>query len=277
MKTTRDHEAFSPWQKGMVCGIVTIDGEHQNLLRRLDELRRLAAGEVAYQNLVRRLTGLVRKIETHLSVERGMLADDSEAGALLEEDHDFLEICRDVILMVEEERDARLINEELIWFLRHQLTRHIYRFAEFYGQRNRGDDPPDLLVWSPIFSVGEKRLDGEHKLLIGHVNNLNRLLRGDTRPREVLEELCRFVDHARLHFAHEAGMLDGLSSDDREAHLREHDRMLHEAELLVTRIKSGRERLTRRQLLDFVRDWVVHHILVVDMKIKYHYRQTQSP
>jgi hemerythrin len=279
MKRATEPDPFPVWQKGMVCGIQTIDNEHQNLLRRLDELRRLAAGQVEYANLVRRLMGLVRKIESHLAGEREMLAkggDDPGLQALRSEDQDFLAICRDIILMVAEEADSKLINEELIWFLRHQLTRHIYRYADYYGEQASDTSPPDLLVWSPIFSVGEKFLDAEHKVLIGHVNKLNRLLRGETRANQVLEELEAFVDHARIHFEHESGMLHALDSDERDSHLEEHDQMLQQAEQLVERIKGGQERLTRRQLLDFVRDWVVHHILLVDMKIKYQYRRSAT-
>jgi hemerythrin len=262
----------------MATGNPLVDGEHQRLLRRLDEILHLAAARAGSKILLERLVRFVQEIGSHLQREHQLLRDAGFAELERHEQEDglFLQLCQDVLGTLDHDLDIEL-SAEAVLFLRQQVIQHIYHTdaplrEHFQGRARR--EP--LLAWSPLFSVGELSLDQEHQGLIDHVNQLYQLLDQPEERGPILMELHDFLEHARDHFEHEARLMTGLAQAERSAHIEEHDRMLDQAAAWVGRIERGEEQPSREQLLGFIRDWVVRHILFVDMRVKSHFSAERS-
>ena len=77
------------------------------------------------------------------------------------------------------------------------------------------------------------------------------------------------VNYTRTHFAYEEMLFKRYGYEDQVEHLKTHERM-------VTKISDFRDRYTGGErdigpeLLDFLKDWLIHHILEDDMAYTEH-------
>ena len=116
----------------------------------------------------------------------------------------------------------------------------------------------DNLEWDDAWSVGDARLDEQHKGLIGLINRL-----GSGAPVPVvLDELQIYVDE---HFRDEEGMLENAGYPDLAAHKRQHKAF--EEWLTVSR-RAFREpevsAMLRESIRAYLKSWLVNHIMVSD-------------
>jgi hemerythrin-like metal-binding protein len=117
------------------------------------------------------------------------------------------------------------------------------------------------LEWSDALSVGVAAVDEDHKKLVSLVNALFSACFvgvGDEAVSAVLKEL---IDYTQYHFAREEAFLRSHGSPALEPHAEEH-RKLTEQVLAISR--QGASALSD-EVLQFLRDWLTHHILETDM------------
>ena len=69
-------------------------------------------------------------------------------------------------------------------------------------------------------------------------------------------------------FQSESRLLQSYQVKGWREHLQEHDQMLRQAREWVAELEEGKLALKDEQVLNFVREWVVRHILFVDMQLK---------
>ena len=122
--------------------------------------------------------------------------------------------------------------------------------------------------WSEAMSVGVAVLDSDHRALIDLINALHDGLEFGDEPTElavVFEQLVIYVDH---HFAREEGVMDACGYPASAAHREEHRRLAQDMHYIRDRYIKGGEPRIGRELLDFLKDWLNHHILIQDMHYK---------
>jgi hemerythrin len=96
--------------------------------------------------------------------------------------------------------------------------------------------------WTETMSVGVDLFDSDHKALIGLINRLHESLEGD-EPAPLGEIFDTLIAYAELHFARE------------EKGFRE-------------RYPGGSDPARTGELLDYLKLWLNHHILIQDMAYK---------
>ena len=128
----------------------------------------------------------------------------------------------------------------------------------------RGSDM-EKIVWNPSFSVGVARLDEQHKNIINMINLLRSRPEVDVRSETVSELLTRLTRYASDHFATEEQLLVEYGYPELTEHKEAHtayrvklvalcqDTMYHNASV-------------PDELLRFLGDWWVNHILGADMR-----------
>lgn len=126
------------------------------------------------------------------------------------------------------------------------------------------------LEWSDEkFSVKVKEIDEQHKKLFGFINRLDDLIKSD-RSREKLSVLIEEMnDYAKYHFETEEKYFDKFEYPESDEHKSRHDHY-------ETSIKGFRKRLETLndsdlidfmyEILDYLQDWWIGHILHEDMK-----------
>jgi hemerythrin-like metal-binding protein len=124
----------------------------------------------------------------------------------------------------------------------------------------------EFMTWTPELTVGVAVLDDDHKKLIGIINQLHfGIMAGD--ERKILEAvLHELVDYTIFHFSREEEMLLKAGYPATPAHTIEHQKFIRQISNLEKRIKSGPVATLDLELMEFLRDWLFHHIMVSDKK-----------
>lgn len=122
-----------------------------------------------------------------------------------------------------------------------------------------------IIAWKPIYETGIVALDKEHQGLLAQVNKLYEAVR-DKREDEVLGDvLAMLEEYTENHFQHE----ERLMAEYRFPGLAEHQAVHQELRDAVQKLKMRAPVATQelaRELLQFLRVWVLEHITEVDKK-----------
>ncbi|MCF6265302.1 MAG: bacteriohemerythrin [Desulfuromusa sp.] len=120
-----------------------------------------------------------------------------------------------------------------------------------------------VISWKEIYATGIVALDEEHRGLIQEINRLYEAVR-DKRGEDVTEGiLTALVAYTVDHFQHEEKLMAEYHFPGLEEHQKIHQELIATVEELKERATSGTEDLAR-ELLIFLRTWLLEHILKVD-------------
>ena len=130
----------------------------------------------------------------------------------------------------------------------------------------------DAIPWKKEYSVNIQELDEQHKLLIQMINDLHGLIVRKSNPGTVCEVLERLIHYTRTHFDDEETLMRNSDFPGYEAHKARHDQFIGEVEALERRAKisQGSEQLVGMEMLFKLKDWLVDHIVVMDMDYSRH-------
>jgi len=120
-----------------------------------------------------------------------------------------------------------------------------------------------LLAWSSSLEVGHGEIDHQHRRLVDLVNRLNEAMslgHGREVTGTILQEL---VEYTVNHFAFEESLMRDHAYPGREHHLQEHRKLVESVSEFKRQFESGQGSISV-ELMAFLRDWLVNHILKVD-------------
>lgn len=121
------------------------------------------------------------------------------------------------------------------------------------------------IVWSQVFGVGVPAFDAEHQRLVDLINQCHEAHLGGAPAPAVYQVLNALVRYAEEHFSHEQRAMDHHRFPERFQHKLEHDRFLEQVFELNRRLADG-ETEVGEDILAFLRDWLLNHILRTDRK-----------
>ena len=130
-----------------------------------------------------------------------------------------------------------------------------------------------LMQWSEKMSVGVPELDADHKQLIRIINQLAADADSDERKAAVRQSLFGLLRYAEYHFAREEGVLAACRYAGLEEHKAEHRDFIARIGELNRRFDSDPEEsaaVVNQTLLNFLQDWLNHHILIEDKAYRLH-------
>lgn len=125
-----------------------------------------------------------------------------------------------------------------------------------------------FFTWTPKMSVGLNRLDDDHKSLIAIINRLAESLEDEKASRVVQQSLTALLRYTEYHFGREEAVLRAVGYDHLTHHRDEHGRFVEELKELRADFTELDDVDQKRRLLDFLKDWLTHHILIEDMAYK---------
>ena len=121
-----------------------------------------------------------------------------------------------------------------------------------------------LVHWQNSYALGMEEIDEQHKMLF---DIMNRLWDGIVRNAPaasmtpLLEELERYTV---LHFTEEETFMRSIHYPQIDAHMALHRRFVQKIQDEKAKTMNGQP--TSLELLHFLRDWLVNHILVEDKR-----------
>ena len=123
------------------------------------------------------------------------------------------------------------------------------------------------LEWNDKYSVGVELIDDQHKIMFATINELIDAI--DTTPTKeklvaIIEQL---VNYKKFHFATEEKYFAEFNYEKSDDHIAKH-RMFNE-KLAEVQSKCGDDViLLAFELVDFLEDWLVDHLMTADQEYK---------
>jgi len=122
--------------------------------------------------------------------------------------------------------------------------------------------------WLKKYELGVPAVDEQHGSLFKVINEIDDAIRSGKGAEVVGRQFEFLLEYAHQHFKDEGALLEGLSTRGILYHKAEHARF--EAELVARhrRYLKNPTALHAEGFLMFLADWLVNHILKVDMDLK---------
>lgn len=120
-----------------------------------------------------------------------------------------------------------------------------------------------LIIWSSNLCVGVKSIDAQHKKLVGMINDLHEAMKEKTSRTVMVDIVGRLKDYVVTHFKHEEHIFDAHGYPEAEAHKLIHNQFVERILDFEEGLQGGQATLSL-EVLQFLKDWLVDHIMGTD-------------
>lgn len=125
----------------------------------------------------------------------------------------------------------------------------------------------EKIIWNDSYSVGIKEIDQQHKKLVEMINQLIDASGVSVRSETVSDTLTGMTNYAMYHFQTEEDLMREYEYPQYDAHHLAHMGFIRKtAEMAAAAIEL--EQTVPVELLSFLKDWLINHILKSDMQYK---------
>ncbi len=118
--------------------------------------------------------------------------------------------------------------------------------------------------WSDDMSVGVPLIDSDHQALIGFINELHDGVESGDELAALGATLGKLVAYIEFHFTREEKVLQACGFPDIEAHRSGHRDFTGRIRDVQDRYQREADAAMTRDLLEYLKDWLNHHILIQD-------------
>jgi hemerythrin len=129
-------------------------------------------------------------------------------------------------------------------------------------------------IWSEKYLLGVNSMDDEHKVLVDKINFLVANLESQYEKKNKPSLMAAFNDLASYtheHFAHEEKFMQSIQYPQLNSHKKIHEKLLDQVGKYGQQIENGT--LDDQKLISFLRNWLISHIMGVDMQYAIHYKE----
>jgi hemerythrin-like metal-binding protein len=122
-----------------------------------------------------------------------------------------------------------------------------------------------LFPWSDAYSVKIAMVDSQHKVLVDLINELHQAMMARRGKESLGGVLASLIQYTKGHFATEEGLLRANEYPDLVTHKAEHERFTQTILEFQGRFQRNEVAMTI-DVMDFLKDWLIKHIMGVDKK-----------
>jgi methyl-accepting chemotaxis protein/hemerythrin len=129
-----------------------------------------------------------------------------------------------------------------------------------------------MFKWNEKYSVEIQSIDNQHKEIFMALNRLLEAMKmgqGSDVTDQIILELERYAVN---HFQKEEFFFQRFNFQGSTEHVNEHQKFIKKVAVLKSDLKSGKLTLTF-ELLNFLKEWIDHHILIIDRQYTDCFRQ----
>ena len=124
-----------------------------------------------------------------------------------------------------------------------------------------------MYQWSDEYSLGIEEIDQQHRRLIEIANQIYEIMNDQWRLdkyNQILEVLGEMKDYTIYHFKSEEEYMAKIGYKKRFSHAIEHSAFVEKLNAVDLRDIDEKQDKYLRDLLGFITDWVVNHIMTTD-------------
>jgi len=126
-----------------------------------------------------------------------------------------------------------------------------------------------LIDWNDALSTGYRPMDADHMRLAELVNELHDNLLAGSSMTLIEAGFHRIARHTANHFRHEERLMAESSFPDSLNHTLAHQQLETQIADLLRQVDAG-EPVFTLELVEFLRNWLLNHILSMDKKLGEH-------
>lgn len=130
------------------------------------------------------------------------------------------------------------------------------------------------IKWRDNYDIGFKEVDEQHKQLVSIINELYEAQSTGTSKIVIGESLDKVIDYTRYHFESEEKYMKNYNYPGLDQHKKEHIDLINQAENLKKEFTNNNLLLSLKTL-DFLKDWLINHILGSDKEFGEYVRQQE--
>ena len=122
-----------------------------------------------------------------------------------------------------------------------------------------------IIKWKQVYETGIVALDKEHQALVEQINALFEAVRAK-RGAEVYADVVAMLEtYVREHFAHEERLMQEYQFPGLAEHQQVHQNLVAAVQKLTVD-HAVMDECAAHELLNFLRTWILEHIVKVDKK-----------
>lgn len=125
----------------------------------------------------------------------------------------------------------------------------------------------DIINWKDEYSVAIAEMDDQHKKLIVMINRLIADQKSLTDPETIAALLTEMTDYAQVHFRAEEYLMAEYGYEQKSQHEKQHQEFMDTTMSFCAASHIGPNILSVA-LLEYLKAWLVDHILQEDMQYK---------
>jgi len=130
----------------------------------------------------------------------------------------------------------------------------------------------ELISWSSKIETGIKKFDDQHKELVRLLNKFYSAI-NEGRSKSVLGEILKeLANYTVYHFQSEEEAFRQFNFPEKDEHIRIHKDLVNQVVKIIKDFEAGKD-IVSVNLLQFLKEWVVKHIMDDDMKYGKYFKQ----
>jgi hemerythrin len=123
--------------------------------------------------------------------------------------------------------------------------------------------------------VGNNEIDRQHKKLFELADRFHSAMASGKGKQILQQTLTDLIDYTKQYFAAEEALMQKSSYPEYRLHKAEHDALTHKVVQFRDELAADRAVVTI-DVLQFLREWLVHHIGQMNKKVGEYLRQAHS-
>lgn len=128
----------------------------------------------------------------------------------------------------------------------------------------------DLIEWKSEMSVGVAILDEDHKRIMKMINKLHAAMMDGSSKKIMGEILHNMIVYINLHFESEEDLFDQTGYGGAEDQKQQHAGMRAKTLSMNQKFNEAPDSVRPVEILVFLKDWWIDHIMNKDMKYAAH-------
>lgn len=117
--------------------------------------------------------------------------------------------------------------------------------------------------WEEKHSTGIQSIDNQHKEIFRYLNSLLDAMKIGQANKVIYQIVFDLENYSLVHFQKEEFFFQRFNYSGAKEHIQQHQFFIQKVSKLKSDLKSGNIALSI-ELLNFLKDWIENHILVVD-------------
>lgn len=122
-----------------------------------------------------------------------------------------------------------------------------------------------LMKWQDSYNLKIKKIDMQHQRLVDLINGLHAAMKTSQNTEKVGKTLDSLVDYTTKHFSYEENLMTRYDYPDYPDHKVLHENLVKKVLSFKRRIEN-KEAFVSMELMEFLKEWLIDHILGTDKK-----------